>query len=77
MDGRFLQGTFTATRSANDMKPDVNCASLGGLSGVRSLSGDNNVSFGDGSVRTIKSTIDLTTWKALSTRSGGEVIQQE
>jgi glutamate racemase len=29
-----LQGTFTATRSANDMKPDVNCAGLGGLSVV-------------------------------------------
>lgn len=77
MDGRFLQGTFTATRSLNDMKPDVNCGGLGGLSGVRSLSSENNVSFGDGSVRAISSTIDLKTWKALSTRSGGEVIQQK
>ena len=25
MDGRFLQGTFTATRNFNDEKPDVNC----------------------------------------------------
>src|SRR6202042_2538474 len=35
MDGRFLQGTFTATRTLNDPKPDVNCAGLGGLSGLR------------------------------------------
>ena len=36
MDGRFLQGTFTGTRTLNDEKPDVNCGGFGGLSGLRS-----------------------------------------
>ena len=74
MDGRFLQGTFTATRVMNDPKPDVNCGGLGGLSGVRSQGGLNAVAFADGSVRMIKETAELATWKALATRNGGEVI---
>lgn len=74
MDGRFLQGTFTATRAANDSKPDVNCGGEGGLSGVRSLENNCNVGFMDGSVRAVKTELDLATWKALATRKGGEVI---
>src|SRR5262249_24409670 len=35
IDGRFLQGTFTATREMNDPKPDVSCEGAGGLSGLR------------------------------------------
>ncbi len=77
MDGRFLQGTFTATRTANDDKPDVDCAGLGGLSAVRSFGPVNSVAFADGSVRSIKPTAELATWKALATRSGGEVIEQD
>ena len=34
-----------------------------------------NVAFMDGSVRTIGSDIDLTLWRALSTRAGGEIAQ--
>jgi prepilin-type N-terminal cleavage/methylation domain-containing protein/prepilin-type processing-associated H-X9-DG protein len=36
--------------------------------------GGVNVAFGDGSVHFITQTIDLTTWRALGSRSGGEVI---
>ena len=43
MDGRFLQGTFTATRALNDAKPDVDCGGLGGLSGVRCFGLENAV----------------------------------
>jgi prepilin-type N-terminal cleavage/methylation domain-containing protein/prepilin-type processing-associated H-X9-DG protein len=37
-------------------------------------SGGVNVLFGDGSVHFIADSIDLTTWRSLSTRSGGEVV---
>lgn len=35
-----------------------------------------NVAFMDGSVSTIADTIDLTTWRGLSTRNGGEVVSR-
>jgi Tfp pilus assembly protein PilE len=74
MDGRFLQGTFTATRAVNDAKPDVSCGGLGGLSGPRAVENVVNVAICDGSVRGISAKISFQTWKALSTRAGGEVI---
>jgi hypothetical protein len=74
MDGRFLQGTFTATRTRNDDKPDVNCAGYGGLSGVRCLENSALIGICDGSVRTINKDIKLDVWKALATRAGGEVL---
>ena len=40
-------------------------------------SGGVNGMLGDGSVRFLKDSIDLKTWKALSSRSGGEVISAE
>jgi prepilin-type N-terminal cleavage/methylation domain-containing protein len=74
MDGRFLQGTFTATRVANDPKPDVTCEGLGGLSGLRSLTEVITVAMADGSVRSITRKHDIELWKALGTRAGGETI---
>src|SRR5262249_9478786 len=74
LDGRFLQGTYTATRQPNDARPDVSCAGLGGLSALRSLSEPSLVSMCDGSVRTVSSRISEATWKALATRAGGEVL---
>jgi len=74
IDGRFLQGTFTATRLLNDPRPDVNCAGTGGLSGLRSLSSGTNVGMCDGSVRFINAGIKLDVLKALATRNGGEVV---
>jgi prepilin-type processing-associated H-X9-DG protein len=75
MDGRFLQGTFTASRGLNDPKPDVNCEGFGGLSALRSLDTNFNALFADGSVRTLSPKVTLQMWKALNTRAGGEVIQ--
>jgi hypothetical protein len=74
MDGRFLQGTYTATRTLNDSKPDVNCGGVGGLSGLRSLTDGVNVALCDGSVRHVNKKMSIETWKALATRNGGEVI---
>ncbi len=39
--------------------------------------GGVNALFGDGSVRFVKGTIDLATWRALGTRHGGEVISND
>jgi prepilin-type processing-associated H-X9-DG protein len=77
MDGRFLQGTFTSTRAINDVKPDVSCDGLGGLSSLRSHRETVNVGFADGSVRAIHKKIKMETWKALGTRNGGEVIDSD
>ncbi len=74
MDGRFLQGTFTATRSINDEKPDVDCGGVGGLSALRGLQQGSNVALCDGSVRFVTDKISLTTWKAAATRASGDVL---
>ncbi len=74
MDGRFLQGTFTATRPMNDEKPDVDCGGVGGLSALRGLENGTNVALCDGSVRFVSNSISLKVWKAAATRSGGEPI---
>jgi prepilin-type processing-associated H-X9-DG protein len=74
MDGRFLQGTFTATRKVNDEKPDVDCGGAGGLSALRGLGDGINMALCDGSVRFLNAKISLTTWKAAATRGGGEVL---
>ncbi|HEY2785194.1 MAG TPA: DUF1559 domain-containing protein [Fimbriiglobus sp.] len=36
--------------------------------------GGVNVQFGDGSVRFVRDSVDLATWRALGTRNGGEVL---
>jgi type II secretory pathway pseudopilin PulG len=74
MDGRFLQGTFSGNRTLNDARPDVSCAGLGGLSGLRSLDKMTNVALCDGSVRTISQTVKLEIWQALAGRNDGTVI---
>jgi type II secretory pathway pseudopilin PulG len=75
MDGRFLQGTFTATRTPNDDKPDVDCGGEGGLMSPRSLDGFILIGMMDGSVRGVDGKkLDAKLWKALSTVAGGEEI---
>jgi prepilin-type N-terminal cleavage/methylation domain-containing protein/prepilin-type processing-associated H-X9-DG protein len=74
MDGRFLQGTFTGTRSINDERPDVSCDYAGGLSGLRTLSDGVNVAFCDGSVHFVKKSIKFDVLKLLISRDDGQVI---
>ena len=38
--------------------------------------GGVNVLFGDGSTRFVKNSVDLKTWRAIGTRNGGEVVDQ-
>jgi prepilin-type processing-associated H-X9-DG protein len=36
--------------------------------------GGTNFSFGDGSVRSVRDSISGTTWQAMGSRSGGEIV---
>jgi prepilin-type N-terminal cleavage/methylation domain-containing protein/prepilin-type processing-associated H-X9-DG protein len=74
MDGRFLQGTFTGTRSINDERPDVSCDYAGGLSGLRTLTDGINVAFCDGSVHYVKKSLKFDVLKLLISRDDGQVI---
>ena len=74
MDGRFLQSTFTGTRMHNDAKPDVNCAGLGGLSGLRSVDGMTVILMADGSVRTVNDKVKLEVWKLLADKADGNPL---
>lgn len=76
IDGRFLQGTFTGTRLANDPRPDVACDRLGGLSGLRGLTGGANIAMCDGSVRFVSDKVALETWKRLAARNDGNVLPE-
>lgn len=77
MDGRFLQGTFTGTRTINDSKPDVNCGGMGGLSGARALGKTANVAMADGSVRRLEQKVSKDTWKIIAGRNDGLVVPND
>jgi len=74
LEGRMLQTLFTATRPINDDKPDVDCGGAGGLSALRTPIDVVNVGLMDGSVRSVRKTIDFKVWQAANTRAGGEPI---
>lgn len=74
MDGRFLQGTFNATRKPGDDRPDVDCDGTGGLFAPRSLTDVINVGLGDGSVHFVSKKISHLTWISAITPAGGEVL---
>jgi len=73
-DGRFNQGTFTATRGVNDELPDVDCGGEGGLSGPRTFDTVIVVGMGDGSVRTVSRSVKFQTWQNLCNASDGNAI---
>jgi type II secretory pathway pseudopilin PulG len=74
MDGRFLQATIVGNRKVNDARPDVDCGGAGGLSGARTMGRVVLVALGDGSTRSVSTSISLETWKAACTPNGGEVL---
>jgi Tfp pilus assembly protein PilE len=74
LDGRFLQGTFNGALLLNDDRPDVSCDGLGGVSSLRSFGGTVLIGICDGSVHATSKKIEETTWKALTTRNGGEIV---
>jgi prepilin-type N-terminal cleavage/methylation domain-containing protein len=66
--------TFNAYLPPNCPTPDMVAHGLGWLSARSNFSGGVNCCLGDGSVRFIADSISLSTWRALATRAGGEVL---
>jgi len=78
MDGRFLQGTYTATRPLNDPRPDVSAeGGNGGLSALRTPGVGFNTAFCDGSVHYIRTTVSPKVWKLLNSRNDGETFNAD
>jgi hypothetical protein len=73
MDGKFLSGTFTGTRTVNDERPDVNCGGMGGMSGPRGLD-SVWILLGDGSVRRLSSKVPLNVIQLLANTNDGQPI---
>ncbi len=57
---------------------DTNWGGVGGaITATSNHPGGVNVGFADGSVKFIKDSVNLTTWWALGTRAGGEVVSSD
>lgn len=78
MVGTLGQANYNHTLEPNSTIPDCACPKTNancGLVGARSNHpGGVNVGFMDGSVRFLSQTIQLEAWRALGSRSGGEVL---
>jgi prepilin-type N-terminal cleavage/methylation domain-containing protein len=68
---------FTAALPPNSADPDSTAHGLGWLSARSNFSGGVNVCLGDGSVRFVRNTVNVATWRALATRAGGEVFAND
>jgi prepilin-type processing-associated H-X9-DG protein len=78
---RFIPQTTNYSHTIPPNSTLVDCGDSGVVSGhtaARSYHpGGVNSCFADGSVKFVKSTINLTTWRALGSRAGGEVISAD
>src|SRR5262249_51384122 len=72
--GRDWNAAFGAYAPPNDPKPDCRAHGRGWVLARSLHPGGVNAAFADGSVRFISNHIALTTWRALATRSGDEVV---
>jgi prepilin-type N-terminal cleavage/methylation domain-containing protein/prepilin-type processing-associated H-X9-DG protein len=81
VDGTYTYGLYDHHYTPNSLSLDcitVNNALAQGWKAARSWHpGGANVLFGDGSVRFIKSTVNVVPWQALGTRGGGEVVSAD
>jgi len=75
--GNATANGFTAALTPNSPMPDSTAHGMGFLSARSNFSGGVNVCLGDGSVRFVRDSIALDTWRAMATRAGGEVISGE
>ena len=77
--GSFVMASYNNFLTPNSTQPD--CTDAGrnaAVTAARSLhSGGVNVLFCDGHVQFVKDSVNLPTWRALSTRSNGEVISAD
>jgi prepilin-type N-terminal cleavage/methylation domain-containing protein/prepilin-type processing-associated H-X9-DG protein len=72
--GNATANGFTAAMPPNSQQPDSTAHGMGFLTARSNFAGGVNVAMGDGSVRFVRDSISLATWRALATRAGGEVI---
>jgi len=77
--GRMAQGPIIPTiMPPNSKNADCNSTGETGIFAMRSKhSGGVNVLMGDGSVRFVKDSVNQTTWWALGSRAGGEVVSSD
>jgi prepilin-type N-terminal cleavage/methylation domain-containing protein/prepilin-type processing-associated H-X9-DG protein len=72
--GTMSKNGFNTYLRVNDPAPDVTYSVPGYFAARSRHPGGVNVLLCDGSARFVANSIDLGTWRALSTRSGGEVV---
>jgi prepilin-type processing-associated H-X9-DG protein len=72
--GKPMATTFTAYLLPNDPVPDVFSMSIGFFAARSFHPGGVNAAFGDGSVHFINDTIAVDAWRALATRTAGEIV---
>ncbi|MCE5302275.1 MAG: DUF1559 domain-containing protein [Planctomycetaceae bacterium] len=70
--GKPMATTFTAYAAPNDPTPDLFSMSIGFFAARSLHPGGVNAAMGDGGVRFVGESIELSTWRALATRAGGE-----
>ncbi|MFM1801170.1 MAG: hypothetical protein RJA81_522 [Planctomycetota bacterium] len=77
--GSFVMSNYNHYYTPNSKNPD--CTNPGRAKAITSARsshpGGVNVALGDGSIRFIKDTIALETWRALSSRNGGELLSSD
>ncbi|OWK44367.1 DUF1559 domain-containing protein [Fimbriiglobus ruber] len=76
INGHYADANYNHHLMPNDPKWDCSNASHNpGQAAARSMHpGGVNLMMGDGSVRFVSNAIDVTTWRAISTRANGEVF---
>jgi hypothetical protein len=72
--GNATANGFTTALPPNSPIPDATAHGMGNLTARSNFAGGVNVCLGDGSVRFVRDSINLVTWRAMATRSGGEVF---
>ncbi|WP_020467977.1 DUF1559 domain-containing protein [Zavarzinella formosa] len=71
--GQPYTNGFCAAMTPNNSTPDLSGHGQGWLTSRSPFSGGVNVALADGSVRFVRNSISIDTWRALATRAGGEV----
>ena len=72
--GNTAMNTFTAALPPNSPLPGAAGHGQGWLIATSPFAGGVNVALADGSVRLVRDSIPLATWRALATKAGGEVV---
>ena len=67
---------FVAYFPPNAATPDATAHGQGWLSARSNFPGGVHVAFGDGGVRFVQDGVNVTAWRAMATREGGEVVRE-